>query len=133
MTSVKNVMSYSNFFFLLFWKFWSWLVCVPSFKLINSSSLWRKKYDGSSFTPIPVRNYSVTEPSDTLNYKPLLKHCILQTILHLFLLFVFVWNKIFCCRNWSVFCFFICFGVVFGVTVLKILCFWCSFYKIMEN
>ena len=31
-----------------------------------------------------------TEPSDTLNYKPFFKHCILQTILHLFLLFIFV-------------------------------------------
>ena len=26
---------------------------------------------------------------------PILKHCILQTILNVFLLFIFVWNKIF--------------------------------------
>ena len=32
----------------------------------------------------------LSEPSDTLNYKPLFKHCILQTVLHLFLLFIFV-------------------------------------------
>ena len=28
----------------------------------------------------------LTEPSDTLNYKPFFKHCISQTILHVFLL-----------------------------------------------
>ena len=83
---------------LLFAKVLSYLVCVPSFKSINSISLSRKKYDGDNFTPIPQKqsrgqNTSVgiglielTEPSDRLNYKPLFKHCILQTILHVFLL-----------------------------------------------
>ena len=45
----------------------------------------------------------LTEPSDTLNYKPFFKHCILQNILQVFLFFIFVWNKIFCSKNSAVF------------------------------
>ena len=83
-------------FLLVFWKISSYLVCVASFKSINSSSLSRKKYDGGNFTPSPRQrlqgqNTSVgimltelTEPSDTLKYKPFSKHCILQTILNKF-------------------------------------------------
>ena len=37
----------------------------------------------------------LNEPSDTFNYKPFLKYHILQTISHVFLLFIVVWNKIF--------------------------------------
>ena len=56
-----------------------------------------------NLTPIPHRqllghNTSVgiglielTEVSDKLNNNPPFKHCILQTILHVFLLFIFVW------------------------------------------
>ena len=75
---------------LLLWKFLSYLRYVPSFKSINGSSLSRTKYDGDSFTPTPVSDYDLTpcnwvsnqntsveigiieltEPSDTLNYKP---------------------------------------------------------------
>ena len=59
-----------------------YLVCVPSFKSINSRSLSRIKYDGDNFTPTPlkrlrgritsvgIRLVEVTEPSDTLNYNP---------------------------------------------------------------
>ena len=102
-------------FLLLLWNFLGYLVYVPSFKSINGSSLSRTKYDGDSFTPTPSKqlrpnpckwvcgqNTSVgiglielTEPSDTLNYKPFFKHCILETILHIFSLLTFVWNKIF--------------------------------------
>ena len=39
-------------FYFLFESFLSYLVCVPGFKSINSSSLSRKKYDGDNFTPI---------------------------------------------------------------------------------
>ena len=38
-------------------------------------------------------------PSEKLNYMPSFKHCILKTILHVFLLFIYVWNKIFCSKN----------------------------------
>ena len=41
----------------------------------------------------------LTEPSDTLDYNPFFKHCILLTILHVFLLLIFVWNKIFFSKN----------------------------------
>ena len=37
----------------------------------------------------------LTEPSDTWNCEPFFKHCILQTILHVILLFKFVWTKYF--------------------------------------
>ena len=38
----------------VFFLFWSYLVCVPSFKLINSSSLSRKNYGGDNFTSNPL-------------------------------------------------------------------------------
>ena len=75
------------------------------------------------------------EPPDTLNYKPLFKNCMLQTILQIFfLLLIFAWNKIFGLKNWAVF--YIClawFGVAFSGTVLNVLCFWCSLWKVKEN
>ena len=40
-----------------------------------------------------------TEPPDTVIYKSFFKHCVLQTILHEFLLLIFMWNKIFCSKN----------------------------------
>ena len=98
--------------------FSSYLVCVPSFKSINSSCLSRNMMGTISLPPsvsdyvaTPCKQVSdqntlvgiglieITEPSDTLNYKPFFKHCILKTILHIFLLFIFVWNKIFCPKN----------------------------------
>ena len=85
---------------LLFWKLLSYLVCIPIFKSINSSSLSRKKYDGVNFTStlrlqgqimlVELTSVELSEPSDTLNYKPFFKHCFLQTILHVFLLLIFV-------------------------------------------
>ena len=39
-----------------------------------------------------------TEPSDTLDYEPFFKHCILQTVLHIFLLYIFVLRKIYCSK-----------------------------------
>ena len=105
MTSVKNITSYSNRFYCCL------KVCVPSFKSINKSPLYKKNYDGDNSPPnqckrLRGQNTSVgiglielTEPSDTLNFKLFFKHCILQTILHLFLLFIFMWNKIFCSKN----------------------------------
>ena len=79
-----------------------------SFNSLNSSFLFGEKYDGSNFTPthrlllqdqimlIRIWLIELTEPYDTLNYKPLFKHCILQIILHVFLLFISLWSKIFC-------------------------------------
>ena len=61
---------------------------------MNNSSLSRKKYVGGNFTPtirqrLRGQNTSMgigliefTESSDTLNYKPCLKHWFLKTILH---------------------------------------------------
>ena len=97
------------------WEFLSYLVPVPSFKSINSSSL-HKKSGGSNFTstspykrlrgqnkPTGIELIKVTEPSDTLNYKPLFKQWVLQTILHIFSLLIFAWNKIFYSKKWAVF------------------------------
>ena len=44
--------------------------------------------------PVEIGLIELTEPSGALNYKPFLKHCILETILHVFLLFIFMWNKL---------------------------------------
>ena len=65
--------------------------------------------DNFTFDPrkqLPDQNMSVgiglmevTEPSDTLNYKSCFKFCILQTILRIFLFFIFEWNKISCSKN----------------------------------
>ena len=67
-----------------------------------------KKYD--NYTPIPrkrlggqntlvgIKLTELIEPSDTMNYKPFFKLCILETILDLFFLFIFAWNKIFCSK-----------------------------------
>ena len=128
---------------IAFLKFLSYVVCVASFKSINSSSLCIKKYDGDNFTPTPCKRVKgqntsmeiglieLTEPY-TLNYKPFFKHCILQTILHVFSLFIFVWSKILCPKNWAIFyIFFVSFGLALGVTVSKILC--CPFYKVIGN
>ena len=120
-----------------------------SFKWINSNSLSWKKYCGDNLTsppqippPPPLfsdykvkirRDYKVKkliEPSDTLNYKPFFKHGILQSILHVFLLFIFAWIKIFFFKNWDIFyIFLICFELAFAVTVWKVLYFWCSLYR----
>ena len=78
-------------------------------------------------TPVGIVLIELTKQSDKLNYKPFLKHCILQTILHAFLSFLFVWSKIFCSKNWALFFFFFILffffdfvrGVAFDVTVLK--------------
>ena len=98
---------------LLFWKFLSYLVCVRSFKSIYCSFLSRKKY-GNNFTRTPRKRLrgqntlvgigliELIKSSDTLNYKPFFKH-FLKNILHIFLLLVFMWNKIFCFKNWAVF------------------------------
>ena len=48
-------------------------------------------------------NWDLIEPSDTWNYNSFFKHFILQTILHVFLLFIFLWSKVCCCKNWAVF------------------------------
>ena len=36
-----------------------YLVCVPTFKSINSSSLSRKKYDGDNFTSTPLSDHKI--------------------------------------------------------------------------
>ena len=78
----------------------------------------------SPFQRLRVKNMSVkiglielTEPPDTLNYKPFFKHCILQTILHEFLLFIFVWKIYFVLRTESYFTFFFLFGLRWHLVV----------------
>ena len=83
----------------------------PEFKSVNSSFLSRKGFlfhQGllGQNTPVGIGLIELTKQSDKLNYKPFLKHCILQTILHAFLSFLFVWSKIFCSKNWALFFFF---------------------------
>ena len=142
----KKFWSHSKSFYCVFESFLSYLVCRSSFKSINSSCLSKKKYDGDNFTPtlckqLRGQNASVgiglielTGPSDTFSCKLFFKYCILQTILQVFLLLIFVWNKIFCARNWVIFyTFLIWFGLTFGFIALKVLCYWCHFYKVIGN
>ena len=83
--SKKYDVIYKNFL-LLPWKFLSSLVCVPSLKTINGSLLYKKRcdFDGDKFTstphkrlrgqnlPVGISLIELTDPSDTLNYKPFL-------------------------------------------------------------
>ena len=83
--------------FFAFSKVFMLLSMWPSFKSINSSALSRKKYDGDNFTPtfrqqlrnqntsVGIGSVEFTEPSDTWTYKPFFPHCILQTILHIYM------------------------------------------------
>ena len=115
-----------------------WLI-LTVFKLLNMGAKFRsrniQKYDSGKFTPTPRPSIMVSKyvvwnrvNSDTLNYKLFL----LQSMSHLFLLFTFVLNKIFCSKIYLIH-FLVWLGVTFVVTVLKILCFWCSFYKVIVN
>ena len=78
MTLVKNARHIQKVFFLFFVFFFK------VFKLKAS---------------VRVGIIEPTEPSDTVIYKSFFKHCVLQTILHEFLLLIFMWNKIFCSKN----------------------------------
>ena len=101
-------------------------------KSLNSSSLSRSMMVVISLPPphqqLQPQNMLVrtglielTEPSETLKYKSFFKHCILQTILDVFVLFTFVWYKIFCFKKWTVFYVsLIWFGLAFDVTLLKV-------------
>ena len=131
--------------FLLLWKFLIYLVCVPKFKSINSSSLFRKNYNGSNFTRISRQllrdqNMSVgiglvelIDPFHTMNCKPFFKRWILRTILHVLLHLHLRGKKSFVLKVNCILYFLIWFGVAFGVTVLKVLCFLCSFYKFIGD
>ena len=125
MTSVKNVMSYSKSFFCFLEFFLSYLVCLPSFKWINISSLSRTKYKvwwGQFHTHPPsaiMRSKYVggnrviwTESSDTVNYKPFFKHCMLQIILHIcFFVYICVKQSFILKTELYFILFLICFGV----------------------
>ena len=92
----------------------------------------------SPLQPLTLENTSVGIRliADTVNYKQCFRHCISQNILHVFLLFIFVWNKkYFFYKNWAIFyvSFLIWFGVAFDIIILKFLCFWCSLYDVIGN
>ena len=69
----------------------SCLVFVPNFNSMNTSSLSRRRCIGDHFTPTPrqllrcqitsvgIELIELTVTSDSLNYNPYFKHCILQT------------------------------------------------------
>ena len=132
--------------FLASLKVFKLLSMFAKFQVSKQQFFIQKKYIGDNFTStlckrlrsqnisVEIRLIELTEPSKTLHFTFLFRYCILQNILHVFLLFIFVWNKIFCPKELAVFyIFLIWFGLVFGVTVLKVLCFWCPFYKVMGN
>ena len=140
MPSVKKITSYSKKFYYFFESF-------QIFRTRKSSYLSRKKYDGnnSTFTHhnrlvgqnalVGIRFIKVTETSDTLNYMQFFKCCMLQTISQVILHFVFVQNKSLYYKNGAVFCLFLFRLGWFLVLqcVIKILCFWCYYYKVIGN
>ena len=80
MSSVKNFMSYLKKLFAF----------LKVFKLLSMCPvLYPKQYRMGEFTSVGIGLIELTEPPDTLNYKPLIKHCILQTILHVLLLYLY--------------------------------------------
>ena len=153
MTSVKYITSYSNssFFFFFFWNLLSYLVCMPSFKSINCSYLSRKWC--ANFIPtsyqllqdqrmlVGIGLIELTEPSDTFNCMPFYKHCILQTTSYKFLLFILLWNKIFCSKNWAVFFCYYCYLYYFDLVQGGIQCYSIKgsvllvlyYYKLIRN
>ena len=74
-------------------------------------------------TSVGIRLIEFIEPSDILIH--------LMHLIHVFLVFIFMWNKIFfkivlyICSTWL--------GWDSGVAVLKVMCFWCSFWKVIGN
>ena len=89
-------------------------------------------YDPTLCKRVSVQNTSVgiglielTESSDTLNYKPFFKECILKTILHVFFI-VYICvkqNLLFYKLSCIVYIFLIWFGLAFGVIVVMVLLF----------
>ena len=116
---------FKQFFFCFFWNLLSYLVCMPSFKSINCSCLSRKwcgNFIPTSYqllqdqrTSVGIGLIELTEPSYTFNYMPFFKHCILQTTSYKFLLFIFLWNKIFCSKNWAAFFCYYCYFYYFDL------------------
>ena len=70
-------------------------------------SIQKKNWIGLISRPFLVSDYNVKiiklEPSDTLNCQPLFKHFILQTILHVFYLFMFLRKKILFTKKRAIF------------------------------
>ena len=104
--------------FFAFSKVFKLLSMWQSFKSINSSALSRKKYDGDNFSPIfrqQLQSQNKSVGIGLVEFSWAFCYIELQTIfwklhfanyftfLHVFLWFIFVWNKIFCSKNWIVF------------------------------
>ena len=125
----------------------SWIWTRNSWISTRNSWIWTRNSRSTNFTltsckqlrgqstSVVIGLIKLSRPFDTVNYKLCFKHCILQKILHVFWLFTFVWNKIFCSENWAVFWIFlwIWFVLAVGFTVLKILRFWYPFCKVVGN
>ena len=85
----KNVTSYSKSFYSFFESFKLLDMCAK-LKSLNSITLSKKEYDGDNFisilqkqlqgqnTFVAIGLIELIEPSYTLNYRLLFKHCILQ-------------------------------------------------------
>ena len=85
----KNVRSYSKNFYCFFESFKLLDMCAK-LKSLNSIPPSKKEYDGDNFTSILQKQLQgqntfvgiglieLIEPSYTLNYRSLFKHCILQ-------------------------------------------------------
>ena len=134
MRSAKNFGQYSKSFFF-FLKVCKLLSVYAKFQVNQQQFSIHKKVRQASFTPNPrqrLRGQNTlvgigliehTEPTYTLIHA-IFKHCILQTLLHVFLFSILVWNKIFWSNNLAIFYIFLIWFV------LQFLYFWCSQYKV---
>ena len=94
---------------LNFWKFW----CVLSFKSIISS-LRKSRMENTS---MGVGLIKLVDPSDTLNYICCLYLCGTKSVV----------------QKTDPRLALVCFGVIFGVIVLKVMCFCCYLCNIIGN
>ena len=126
-------------FLLFFFKFLSYLVRVPSFKSINSSFLSSKHYDGDNFNPTPRKQLikiilNLLSPSAALNLKSFWNIVFYKLFYTYFYCLYLYGAKCFVLKSELYFIiFFVWLGLAFGVTVLKVLCFWYSFNKVIRN
>ena len=116
MTSVKNVTLYLKIAFI-FMKVFKLLSMCAKFQVNQwQVSVQKKVRVNFTLTPfqwllgqitlVTIGLIELTVPSDAFNHKSFFKYWILQTTLQTFLLYIFVWNKIFCSRKGAVFLFF---------------------------
>ena len=131
--------------FIAFLKVFMLLSICAKFQVNKQQFSLSKENDRDNFTPtihkqfqgqntsVGIELIELTDPSDTLNHRPFFKHYILQTVLHVLFCFYLCETKPFVLKTELYLYFLIWFELTFSVTVLNVLCFWCSFCNVIGN